>query len=209
MIRTLLFLSAMFSAGMLLAACGDDDGGAPPGVTATVPAGASATAGGNAAGASAAALCSSQKSLEGQALVPGVAFALDIFQRWQLCNGGAAAGNGEKWMFHTEDGGKNWTLISRTTLGNPPKQPGVGDLPNGNGVVQFVFIDSKKGFMGLNSPGANLWQSTDGGMNWTALDVVPPGEAVQSISFTGQDGTVVTSSGKWVTTDGGAHWVKG
>lgn len=206
MLRVSLLVPVVMSLAVILTACGDDDDSTAP--TAAPTAAASAPAEASVTPASAAALCSSQKSLDGAPLAPGMAFALDIFQRWQLCNGGAAAGSGEKWLFHTDDGGKNWKLVSRTTLGNPPKQPGVGDLPNGNGVVQMLFVDAKTGFLGLNSPGANLWRSTDGGVSWTASEAIPAAEAVQSMTAAGGQVTVVTSSGKWVTTDKGAHWSK-
>jgi hypothetical protein len=151
--------------------------------------------------------CTLRTSLEGRALVPGPSFALDAATRWQLCLGGVAAGSGEKYLFHTTDGGAVWTLISRTTLGNPTPEAGVGDLPNGNAVVQILFLDATHGWMGLNSPGVNLFRSQDGGVTWAEVAVIPPAVPVTSIDFTDpMHGTVVTPEGTWTTSDGGVTW---
>jgi photosystem II stability/assembly factor-like uncharacterized protein len=151
--------------------------------------------------------CTLRTSLEGRPLAQGPSFALDANTEWQLCLGGAAAGSSEKYLFHTTNGGATWTLISRTTLGNPPPEAGVGDLPNGNAVVQILFLDATHGWMGLNSPGVNLFRSQDGGVTWAEVDVIPPGVPVTSISFSdAMNGTVVTPEGTWTTSDGGVTW---
>jgi hypothetical protein len=151
--------------------------------------------------------CALRTSLEGRLLASGPSFALDAETKWQLCIGGAAAGSSEKYLFRTTDGGATWTLISRTTLGNPTTEAGVGDLPNGNAVVQILFLDAMQGWMGLSSPGVNLFRSQDGGVTWTAVPVFPPGVPVTSIGFTdAMHGTVVTPEGTWTTSDGGATW---
>lgn len=151
--------------------------------------------------------CTLRTSLEGRPLALGPSFALDANTEWQLCLGGAAAGSSEKYLFHTTNGGEAWTLISRTTLGNPTPKTGVGDLPNGNGVVQILFLDATHGWMGLNSPGVNLFRSQDGGVTWVEVAVIPPGVPVTSISFTdAMNGMVVTPEGTWTTSDGGVTW---
>jgi hypothetical protein len=151
--------------------------------------------------------CTLRVSLEGGPLSAGPSFALDANTMWQLCLGGVAAGSGEKYLFRTTDGGESWTLISRTTLGNPTPEAGVGDLPNGNGVTQILFLDATDGWMGLNSPGVNLFRSQDGGVTWTPVPVVPSAVPVTSISFTdAMHGTVVTPEGTWTTSDGGETW---
>ena len=157
--------------------------------------------------ASAVDTCTLRTSLEGRPLTPGPSFALDANTEWQLCLGGVAAGSGEKYLFHTSDGGAVWTLISRTTLGNPTAEAGVGNLPNGNGVVQIVFLDTTHGWMGLNSPGVNLFRSQDGGVTWTEVALIPPAVPVTSINFSdATHGTVVTPEGTWTTSDGGVTW---
>jgi photosystem II stability/assembly factor-like uncharacterized protein len=218
MLRAALVLPLLLGLAIAVASCGDDDdGGSTPTTTTAVAPSATPTSGEagptpgatsepTAAVTTAAQLCGSEMSLEGQPLAAGKEFALNSLERWQFCNGGAAAGSSEKWLFHTADGGESWELISRTTLGNPPPVAGVGELPNGNGVVQILFADAQDGFLGLNSPGENLWQSTDGGVSWSAVDVVPPAEAVQSISLSGGTVTVVTTAGTWTTDDNGATW---
>ena len=151
--------------------------------------------------------CTLRTSLEGRPLAPGPSFALDANTKWQLCLGGVAAGSGEKYLFYTTDGGVEWTLISRTTLGSPAPEAGVGDLPNGNGVVQILFLDTMHGWMGLNSPGVNLFRSQDGGVTWSEVPVIPSAVPVTSISFADtMHGTVVTPDGTWTTSDGGVTW---
>jgi hypothetical protein len=153
--------------------------------------------------------CTLRTSLEGQALVAGTSFSLDANTRWQFCNGGAAAGSNEKFLFYTANAGALWTLISRTTLGNPPAEAGVGELPNGNGVSALFFQDANKGWLGLSSPGHNLLRSTDGGHNWTEVVVtgLSPGDPVQSITFTDAlNGTFTTPDATFTTTDGGTTW---
>jgi len=133
--------------------------------------------------------CTLRTSLEGRPLAPGPSFALDANTEWQLCLGGVAAGSSEKYLFHTTNGGAAWTLISRTTLGNPTPEAGVGDLPNG-------------------SPGVNLFRSQDGGVTWAEVAVIPPAVPVTSINFTdAMNGMVVTPEGTWTTSDGGVTWM--
>ena len=153
--------------------------------------------------------CTLRSSLEGQPLATGKSFALNILKKWQFCYGGAAAGSNEKFLFVTADGGASWTLISRTTLGNPPPEAGVGELPNGNGVSALFFQDDSKGWLGLSSPGHNLLKSTDGGHNWqeVVVDGLEPGVPVTSIGFTdAMNGTFTTPDGVFTTDDGGVTW---
>ena len=141
----------------------------------------------------------------------GRSFALDANTKWQFCNGGAAAGSSEKFLFYSTNGGASWTLISRTPLGSPPAEAGVGALPNGNGVSAIFFQDASNGWLGLSSPGANLWRSTDGGHNWTAVTVtgLDPGVPVDAISFSdAMHGSFTTPEGAWITSDGGTNWTK-
>ena len=153
--------------------------------------------------------CTLRVSLEGQALAPGVSFNLDANRRWQVCNGGAAAGSNEKFLFRTTDGGATWSLISRTTLGNPPAESGVGDMPNGNGASALFFTDANNGWLGLTSPGQNLYRSTNGGRDWTVKTVagLDPAEPVLSISFSDANhGTFTTPDGSFITSNGGTTW---
>lgn len=155
--------------------------------------------------------CTLRSSLEGHALTQSKSFSLDASNKWQFCNGGAAAGSNEKFLFHTTAGGASWTLISRTTLGSPPVETGVGTLPNGNGVSAAFFQDASKGWLGLSSPGANLWRSTDGGHNWTSVAAAGLSAAVPvtSISFSDAlNGSFVTPDGTWITSNGGTTWAK-
>jgi hypothetical protein len=224
--RNLRIAAAAIGVVVTLAACGGgNEAPAPTAVpsqtsalgTATVsaptstssPAATVAAAPGATPSPSAADPCTLRTSLEGRPLTPGPSFALDADTKWQLCLGGVAAGSGEKYLFRTTNGGAAWTLISRTTLGNPPPEPGVGDLPNGNAVVQILFLDPTHGWMGLSSPGINLFRSQDGGVTWVEVPVIPPGLPVTSINFTdAMHGTVATAEGTWMTSDGGVTWTQ-
>jgi len=151
--------------------------------------------------------CTLRESLEGQPLTAGLSFELDSEIAWQLCYGGAAAGSSEKYLYKTDDGGVNWTLLSMTTLGNPPPEAGVGELPNGNAAEALFFIDETHGWLGLSSPGENLFRSTDGGVTWDFVYVLGPGVPVTAIDFSdASNGTLTTPDGDWTTSDGGATW---
>lgn len=152
--------------------------------------------------------CSLRDSLEGQPLVDGPSFVLGgAGIGWQLCIGGAAAGSSEKYLYGSTDDGETWTLLSMTTLGNPPPEAGVGELPNGNAAEALYFVDADTGWLGLSSPGVNLFGTTDGGVSWTAADDLPPGLPVTAIEFSDADnGVATTPEGDWTTSDGGATW---
>ena len=201
----------------VFAACGNGNGGdgtpaartavaSPTAAAAVSPTAVStpaATPGGEAVDA-----CSLRTSLEGGPLSDGPSFALDDEVAWQMCIGGAAAGSSEKFLFGTGDGGVTWLLLSMTTLGNPPPEAGIGELPNGNAAEVLFFVDAETGWLGLSSPGENLFRSDDGGVTWTFVDALPPGLPVTDISFTdAQNGMAMTPQGMWTTTDGGATWM--
>jgi hypothetical protein len=151
--------------------------------------------------------CTLRDSLEGGSLVPGPGFVLDEATAWELCIGGAAAGSSEKYLFKTDDGGAGWTLLAMTTLGNPPPEPGVGELPTGNAAEALFFSDEEHGWLGLSSPGVNLFRSEDSGVGWTEVADLPPGLPVTAIDFTdAEHGTLATPDGAWTTTDGGETW---
>lgn len=206
--RTLATALAMAGLAAFVVGCGDDGADAPSPMPTSLIATATPSIGPTAV-PGAIDPCTLRPSLEGRPLVAGPSFTLDAQMVWQLCLGGAAAGSGEKWLFITTDGGVSWTLISRTTLGDPPPEAGAGDFPNGNGVVQILFLDETNGWLAMNSPGQNLFRSEDGGHSWTATPELPPGEPVTSISFTDAlHGTAVTPDSAWTTTDGGDTWVQ-
>jgi hypothetical protein len=201
-----LLLSGLLLIGLAsFAACGDDDDADEPTPEPSPSVVPEPTAEGPSVDP-----CASRQSLEGNDLVEGPSFVLDGATFWQLCLGGAAAGSGEKLLFRSTDGGNEWMLISRTSLGNPPPEPGVSDsLPNGNAVSVLLFVDETDGWIGLTSPGQNLFRSDDGGVTWTAIEDLPPAVPVNSISFSSAtNGTVVTSQSTWVTTDGGDTWTE-
>ncbi len=153
--------------------------------------------------------CATSMYRSGPPWEAGVSFTLDVSTTWQTCIGGIAAGSSAKPLFRTLDGGHSWTLVSRTTFGATP-EPGVGALPSGKGASALAFQDVSDGWVGLDSPGHNLYRTRDGGLSWTpAIDDLPSAVAVMTIVFTSaNEGRVETSEGAWVTSDGGNDWTK-
>jgi len=152
--------------------------------------------------------CTLRTSLEGRPLTAGPSFELGNVV-WQMCIGGAAAGSSEKLLFKTSDGGASWTLLSQTTLGNPPPEPGVGELPNGNAAEALFFVDEQHGWLGLSSPGQNLFRTDDSGVTWSEVPVWPPGLPVLDVSFSdARHGELTTPEGSWTTSDGGETWTQ-
>ena len=207
-----LCLLVVVSLTLALVACEDDDSEpvttptAPPAGT-SEPTVTSPPAATETPPASTVDPCTLRDALDGRSLVPGPAFVLEEATAWQLCIGGAAAGSSEKYLFGTEDGGATWTLLAMTTLGDPPPEEGVGELPNGNAAEALFFIDEERGWLGLSSPGQNLYRSDDGGVRWTAVEALPSGLPVTEIEFSdAENGTLTTPEGDYVTADGGATW---
>jgi hypothetical protein len=152
--------------------------------------------------------CLTRTGVGGETLTPGASFEAEG-DVWQICVGGAAAGSSEKLLFHSSDSGATWTLISRTTLGSPPPEAGVGEFPNQGSVAVILFISADTGWIGLQSPGANLHRSQDGGVTWEAAEELPPGVPVTAIDFSdAPNGTVTTSDSTWTTTDLGDTWTE-
>ena len=208
---TRLAMVAALSMALIATACGDDDddGDTPTSMptvaaTATAPAEETATP-----AAEPIDPCATRTGVGGETLVAGESFEAETTDIWQICVGGAAAGSSEKLLFRSDDAGATWTLISRTTLGNPPPEAGVGEFPNQGSVAVIVFIDEATGWIGLESAGQNLYRSQDGGMTWEAAEELPPAVPVTAIDFTdAPNGTVTTSESTWTTTDAGDTWTE-
>lgn len=200
-----LGISIMVMVALLAWSCGGDDDDEDVDSTATQPAAVATSA---STPMTVVDPCTTRVALDGAALSTGEAAAIGP-ARWQLCLGGVAAGSGEKYLFGSDDAGATWTLLSMTTLGNPPPEAGVGELPNGNAAEALFFIDAQNGWLGLSSPGANLFRTADGGVTWSEAGSLPPGLPVQEISFTdAQTGTLTTPDGEWTTSDGGTAWTQ-
>ena len=200
-------VAVMCAAGAAMSGCGDDDddGDATPATSPT--AGATATTA--APTVEPTDPCTTRTGVGGETLVADESFELAPERSWQVCVGGAAAGSSEKLLFRSGDGGASWTLISRTTLGNPPPEAGVGEFPNQGSVAVIVFISADTGWIGIESAGQNLHRSQDGGSTWEVATELPPAVPVTAIQFSDAlNGTVTTSDSTWTTTDGGDTWVE-
>ncbi len=56
----------------------------------------------------------------------------------------------------------------------------------------------------------SVWESTDGGSNWTRLATIAPGGNIRAASFTASGNIVaaVANRGVWTSADGGASWTE-
>lgn len=163
--------------------------------------------------ASPAAICGMREAVNGQPLVPDAAFTLNATSAWQVCNGDGGMGHREKLLFGTVDGGVTWLLLSRTNWERPAPEPGVGEAPEGGGVVGLVFLEpligKHEGFMGLDGPMGGLYRTHDGGVTWAVSPPIGPQYPIVSVTFTSFfKGVVVTRDGTFVTGTEGESWEK-
>jgi photosystem II stability/assembly factor-like uncharacterized protein len=202
-----LVIVAMACTVAAAVACGDDDD-TDDTPTSVPTAGATATAPAQAT-VEPTDPCTTRTGVGGETLVAGESFEAEGQDVWQVCVGGVAAGSSEKLLFRSTDAGATWMLISRTTLGNPPPEAGVGEFPNQGSVAVIVFISEDTGWIGLESAGQNLYRSQDGGSTWEAAEELPPAVPVTAIDFSDPpNGTVTTADSTWTTTDSGDTWVE-
>ena len=108
----------------------------------------------------------------------------------------------ELYLSSTTDAGQSWQTVVFDAF----------DLSQGVAGVYLDFVDSQSGWVVVRLPSSanfsfgQLFQTTDGGVSWTQLDV-PLGEPVNFI--TDEDGWVAggpAGDELWVTRDGGATW---
>jgi photosystem II stability/assembly factor-like uncharacterized protein len=129
---------------------------------------------------------------------------------WLVCGGEPGAGQQQKSVFRSTDGGEHWQLTASSGLGSSPPTGTIG----GSGYVGVLAASSdQKAWLGLNR--GTLGSTDDGGTTWASQPSFPPPEVffggLQFIdSQTGWAGVVITSdsrgNGIYRTTDGGRTW---
>jgi photosystem II stability/assembly factor-like uncharacterized protein len=110
--------------------------------------------------------------------------------------GSSVTYNGKGTILKTLDQGDTWNVIWSSTV-------------NGTGVCSMYFLNVDTGFVGTQ--GGAVMRTTDGGANWTSVDLDTNNDQgdVHDVTFRDADhGVVVTAyNGVYRTVDGGATWV--
>lgn len=128
---------------------------------------------------------------------------------WALCAGQPGVGMQSKWLYKTEDAGRNWQLIAAAEIGKPY---GEGGLPRGGYVSGFFFLDEVHGWISHSRGG--LIATADGGKTWRGVRIGPGGEQFLGIDHfvSPREGFVTTRQGTYTalvrTEDGGATWTQ-
>lgn len=150
---------------------------------------------------------------------PGVGLPLASAQAGQgrgwLLAGGPPATAQEGWfLFHTQNGGKTWSIEAETTWSAPFKT-----FPDTVGTPAMRFWNAKDGLIAMPSyasAGLFVYRTTDGGTSWTESQLATPGQPnngkAPQITLNA-DGRMTLNatlySGKTVqftSTNGGATW---
>jgi photosystem II stability/assembly factor-like uncharacterized protein len=144
---------------------------------------------------------------------PAAAQVVDFLNRtvgWLICGGQPGAGNQEKWLYQTTDGGQHWQLIAHTGFGDPAAAA-QHRLTLGGYVSDLSFVDAQHGWLLLARGG--LFTTSDGGRSWTHLPLVQDGGPALSIAghSSPSAGDVLIDRHPSVllaTQDGGASWAQ-
>lgn len=138
----------------------------------------------------------------------GWAMAFDPAARgFLLCGGPPSAGEQEKALWRTDDGGRTWHLVAESV---PPGGPSrVGPLPVAGYVHSVFFLTPRLGWIGLVRGG--LYRTDDGGRTFRpAAPPFPPAVADggASVAFlpSGFGWLDEAGTGALFTTDDGRHW---
>ena len=142
-------------------------------------------------------------------LDPGNGFTQALFFRtpregWLLVGSQPGAGNQEKKLFYTSNGGERWTELAQTPRFGPQgiRQPG-GLLMSGY-VGQLFFSTATQGW--IASPRGGLLHSHDGGRTWSAM-ALDRGRSFEEVHFlNAQLGWALRLRKLWMTRDGGSTW---
>ena len=97
---------------------------------------------------------------------------------------GAAAGSESVTLYRTDDGGRHWQLVSRTSV-SAGRRPGA--LPfGGDKDIEFTNVDIGWGAFEAPVGTAPLYETEDGGATWVPRQVSPAPETGFGGNFAGQ-----------------------
>ncbi|HEY3366772.1 MAG TPA: YCF48-related protein [Symbiobacteriaceae bacterium] len=115
---------------------------------------------------------------------------------WMLCGGQPGAGQQQKSLFRTADGGQHWTPVA------------AGGLPGSGYVADLFFLDAGHGWFSLTRGG--LYATADGGKTWTMVKGLSQPDSFKVVRFVSlTQGYLIQDhggTGLIATTDGGATW---
>ena len=129
---------------------------------------------------------------------------------WLLCSGVAGAGNANRAILETTDGGRTWTTVAGAGLGGQS----ASGLTTSGYPDRLTFLADGHGWMSAERK-VGIDVTTDGGRSWNSLGKVPNGAstAIGSLSFvSGSNGFALLSNGDERATqliashDGGRTW---
>jgi photosystem II stability/assembly factor-like uncharacterized protein len=122
-----------------------------------------------------------------------------------VCGGEPAAGNQDKDVFATSDGGRTWHR--RACAGGTGLRPTCRGLPGGGYVTALDFRDRRVGLLVLSRGG--IWRTSDGGRHWRATLFTDDEWFIISTAWASQHVVyaLVESQGILLRSDdAGRHW---
>jgi hypothetical protein len=136
---------------------------------------------------------------------------VSVANGWVTCSGVAGAGNADRVMLETTDGGKTWSMVAQAKLGEPSSGSGltVSGYPSG-----LFFLPDGHGWMWAERA-VGIETTSDGGRSWHVVGTVPNGASTSISSawfLTDTTGFAVLANGDSgaeqliETLDGGRSW---
>jgi hypothetical protein len=108
-------------------------------------------------------------------------------QGWLVTSGDAAMHQSQKKVYHTEDGGVTWIIISSDGGYIPSESPTPDALPQLGNVSSLVFRNANEGFVTLNNPVSSellFYRSIDGGKSWKPVTLEVPAPIKNNYNLT-------------------------
>jgi photosystem II stability/assembly factor-like uncharacterized protein len=142
-------------------------------------------------------------------------FAMDVSfgdaaRGWLLCTGVGGAGNENRAIVQTTNGGQTWTVVAEASIGGHSSSGlTASGYPNG-----IAFLSDGHGWMSADRS-RGIQATTDGGRSWRVVGTVPNGAStsIGSLAFlTDTDGFALLANGDQQVSqliqsrDGGQTW---